>query len=551
MESLFTFSDKFDHGVMDRFLNQSELPVIGSSALEQILHQASLDFSPAMSPDSSQWTNSTSGVESGSESLSIDGRNDSDIDCLPDSTTANSVDEGFDNLSVNSDPINSDGSEYSFAASPPVFIPVIDEPNNNQELPVATKRKVTGSDEAPAKKRSRKSKAGPTELSCPLCEYTTRVKEHLASHMNSHASERKYMCTECGQTFKWSHSLRRHQRTHQSDYKFTCTHCPKQFSRKDHLAVHEKLHDADTPDAFPCPQCGTRFKNKKTLSGHVKTHSTDKPHRCHSCDSAFTRKASLTRHILAAHSMQFFNCDICSAPFSYKSTLEDHRRAVHNEGKRDFHCNACGLAFACKAYLQKHSAVCKNRTDREEIPCDDCGKLLPTKRHLQEHRRNKHRDTSTPLPVLSMPPQNMGHNLGQYFSVKARTTTPVRQQPLPPFSRQMMTNQHVARCEVCHAVFQSEAELESHFMSHVPQSAADDVISVSGQAKVTGSDINLNPQMEPEPVEENVGSLLRQVYNTEHTDFCYNKVCGTDKMPSLNDHIMDYPSFDSFLYFPA
>ena len=105
MEPYFTgHSDKFDHGVMDRFLNLSELPVIGSSALEQILHQASLDFpssassgasasvasapevrnrfsssSPSsqssMSPDSSQWTASTSGVESGSES--------SDTDCLP------------------------------------------------------------------------------------------------------------------------------------------------------------------------------------------------------------------------------------------------------------------------------------------------------------------------------------------------------------------------------------------------------------------------------------------------------------------------------------
>ena len=82
MESLQTYSDKFDHGVMDRFLNLSELPVIGTSALEQILHQASLDFNPAMSPDSSQWTASTSGVESGSESL--DGRTESDLECLPD-----------------------------------------------------------------------------------------------------------------------------------------------------------------------------------------------------------------------------------------------------------------------------------------------------------------------------------------------------------------------------------------------------------------------------------------------------------------------------------
>ena len=86
MEQYLAHSDRFDHGVMDRFLNLSELPVIGTSALEQILHQASLDFpapapapascsGSAMSPDSSQWTASTSGVESGSET--------SDSDCLP------------------------------------------------------------------------------------------------------------------------------------------------------------------------------------------------------------------------------------------------------------------------------------------------------------------------------------------------------------------------------------------------------------------------------------------------------------------------------------
>jgi uncharacterized Zn-finger protein len=348
-----------DSILMDRFLAHCELPVLGTSALEQILHQASLDFPPAMSPDSSQWTSastaSTSGVESGSES-----GHSSDLDCLPDSTTREARDD--DQCSDNSDPINSSGSEYSFAASPPSFEPLLPEepcsypsyPGEGLSPTAGLKRSAGQEAEAPAKKRSRKSKAGPTELACPLCEYSTRVKEHLASHMNSHTSDRKYQCGQCGQTFKWSHSLRRHQRTHQKDYKFTCAHCPKTFSRKDHLAVHEKLHDSDSTDAYPCPECGVKFKNKKTLTGHVKTHSTDKPHKCDSCDSAFTRKASLTRHVLAAHAGHVFHCDICTAPFSYKSTLEDHRRAVHNEGKRDFPCTACGLAFACKAYLQKH-----------------------------------------------------------------------------------------------------------------------------------------------------------------------------------------------------
>lgn len=360
----FLHSDKFDHGVMDRFLNLSELPVLGAGALEQILASEERPASwqerpaghiqPAMSPDSSQWTASTSGVESGSSDGSVGG---SDVECLPDSTVPDSGREtdNTDNCSVNSDPINSSGSEYSFAASPPRFEPLLTDAPPAAGVSSGKRRLETSPEpQQPVKKRSRKSKAGPTELCCPLCEYTTRVKEHLASHMNSHTSDRKYMCGQCGQTFKWSHSLRRHQRTHQKDYKFGCSHCPKSFSRKDHLAVHEKLHDSENTESYPCPECGVRFKNKKTLTGHVKTHSTDKPHKCDSCDSAFTRKASLTRHVLAAHAGHVFHCDICAAPFSYKSTLEDHRRAVHNEGKRDFHCAACGLSFACKAYLQKH-----------------------------------------------------------------------------------------------------------------------------------------------------------------------------------------------------
>lgn len=349
MESLLP-SDRFDQGVMDRFLNYSELPILGSTALEQILHSSLAgdhhpQYTAVMSPDSSQWTASTSGVESGSESP--DEHND-DLDCLPDSTTERDI----DTMSVNSDPLNSSGSEYSFAASPPAFEPLLQE---DFQFEKGLKRKHANSESSESsKKRSRKSKIGPTDLMCPLCDYTTRVKEHLGSHMNSHASERKYMCNQCGQTFKWSHSLRRHQRTHTKEYKYTCAYCPKSFSRKDHLAVHEKLHDSENSESFPCPECGTTFKNKKTLTGHLKTHSSDKPYKCGSCESEFTRKASLTRHVLAAHAGQVFHCDICNAPFSYKSTLEDHRRAVHNSGKRDFHCTGCGLSFACKAYLQKH-----------------------------------------------------------------------------------------------------------------------------------------------------------------------------------------------------
>jgi len=516
--------------LMDRFLAHCELPVLGTSALEQILHQASLDFPPAMSPDSTQWASSTSsasastsGVESGSES-----GHSSDLECLPDSTTREARED--DACSTNSDPINSSGSEYSFEPllEEPAPSSYYSSPASSTSLPSPPqKRSSPYSEDAPQKKRSRKSKAGPTELGCPLCEYTTRVKEHLASHMNSHTSERKHMCGLCGQTFKWSHSLRRHQRTHQKDYKFTCAHCPKTFSRKDHLAVHEKLHDSDNTDAYPCPECGVKFKNKKTLTGHVKTHSTDKPHKCDSCDSAFTRKASLTRHVLAAHAGHVFHCDICTAPFSYKSTLEDHRRAVHNEGKRDFHCAACGLAFACRAYLQKHMGVCKNRENKQEVPCSSCPRTFPSRRHLQEHRRSKHREERE--EVLPNP-QNMGHSVGQYFAVGR---APAARPQLPPFT----CAPPALRCEVCHALFPSEHALSRHFASHWPAPPADQ------QKVVTGSDLPL--PLAHHDQEDNVGSLLRQVYHTEHTDFGSKLQLGAEAYP------MEYPAYDSFLYFNA
>ena len=307
--------------LMDRFLNYPDLPVLGSTAIDHILSYtytgSAGDAASMSSPDSSHWT-SSSGVESGTESMH-------DADVLPDSTTGLQLPSSSfhpdreDACSTNSDPLNSSCSEYSFAASPPSFENIIGE-----EQPASVpslKRKEVTEPTNPTKKRARKSKVGPCELACPLCEYTTRVKEHLASHMNSHATDRKYMCIQCGQTFKWSHSLRRHQRTHTKDYKYSCAYCPKTFSRKDHLAVHEKLHDSDNSETFPCPQCGVTFKNKKNLTGHVKTHSTDKPYKCTSCESEFTRKASLTRHVLAAHAGQVYHCDICAAPFSYKSTL--------------------------------------------------------------------------------------------------------------------------------------------------------------------------------------------------------------------------------------
>lgn len=220
----------------------------------------------------------------------------------------------------------------------------INNNNNNNHMPIKKKKK----------KKSKR--AGDVILTCNLCDYTTRYKEHLTSHMHTHDPSRNYMCSDCGQTFKWSHSLKRHQNSAHKmdpDHRYTCKYCMKTFSRKDHLSIHENLHTS-SGITHPCTECGATFKNKKTLTGHIKTHTSQKAFKCGQCDSEFTRRASLNRHVKAAHEGQTIKCPDCTLVFSYRSTLEDHKKAAHNEGKREFECELCGQDFAVKAYLSKH-----------------------------------------------------------------------------------------------------------------------------------------------------------------------------------------------------
>ena len=160
--------------------------------------------------------------------------------------------------------------------------------------------------------------------------------------------------------------------------------------------------------------------------------------------------------------------------------------------------------------------------------------------------------------------QNMGHNLGQYLNVSRQACEAV----LPPFSRQTLGVAGVGgvggvysqppsgatasmmpglrgdfRCEVCHSYFPTESHLEKHFSTHWPPQEEADL-------KLTGHDLTLSQIQEP--VEENVGSILRQVYNTEHHHHGHQ-----DQYHHTHKHTMPDPglfcdyshNFEPFLYY--
>ena len=216
--------------------------------------------------------------------------------------------------------------------------------------------------------------------------------------------------------------------------------------------------------------------------------------------------------------------------------------------------------------------VCKNRTDREEVPCNECGKLFPTRKHLSEHRRTKHRENPIvgsqlsqlpqfPPPGIMMGQQNMGHNLGQYLTSKTHYK-PVHTPSLPPFSRSSLggaplyPGPPVQSSTPAPPVHQ---EMEKSFAPNHSWGPHPAQIDMDLGSKLTGHDLSLahaHSQLpgQSEPVEENVGSILRQVYHTEHHQEHYQPQKHQSMCPEASiyhSEYQPYPNFDSFLYYNA
>ena len=194
--------------------------------------------------------------------------------------------------------------------------------------------------------------------------------------------------------------------------------------------------------------------------------------------------------------------------------------------------------------------VCKNRADKEEVPCTECGKLFPTRKQMGEHRRTKHRaGQEGGVQGLGLPPQNMGHNLGQYFSNKtlykpAPAPAHHNHNVLPPFSRQTLDYQEKT-------LGYQEKLFPAPWGGHAhPHQEAGKVAPAPAPAE-----LSLAPPPCPAP-EENVGSLLRQVYHTEHhhqpaepAHYHAHKMAGMAE-PIYCDYAPVSP-FDSYLYYNA
>ena len=165
---------------------------------------------------------------------------------------------------------------------------------------------------------------------------------------------------------------------------YFCKQCKLSFSKPDMWKIHwRKNHTRE--EGNTCNVCEWAFYSIKELRKHQKLI-----HMCQECGNIFCSRASLTVHMENDHSRskkttsskrKIHFCKECKLSFSQQGMWKMHwkKNHVRNEGGI---CNICGLAFSANKMLLKHQSVIHM--------CQECGKILCSKRSLKMHYENEH-----------------------------------------------------------------------------------------------------------------------------------------------------------------
>ncbi|XP_076268848.1 zinc finger Y-chromosomal protein-like [Rhynchophorus ferrugineus] len=175
---------------------------------------------------------------------------------------------------------------------------------------------------------------------CNVCDFKTRYKRSLKTHLNIHYSTRLYSCRFCDKFFKQNFHLNKHyfrrHKDHIQEVNITskprvCSLCGiETFDLKSHKQVHMDYNDS----SYKCQICERMFKRRFDFERHLKTHTGIQTYCCISCKQKFSSKQILENHILAKHSKEMelmqsvtnkiHPCDSCSYRTSFISNLKSH-----------------------------------------------------------------------------------------------------------------------------------------------------------------------------------------------------------------------------------
>ncbi|KAH7713195.1 Protein ZTF-16 a [Aphelenchoides avenae] len=160
---------------------------------------------------------------------------------------------------------------------------------------------------SPSSSEGSSGRGAKTLHSCPHCNFTTYMSQHMKSHLEAHERHQgqMYQCDICHMQFSQKANMHRHRMRHSGVKPYQCRYCFKKFFRKDQMQEHSMTH-IKTGNEFDCPlaKCDGRFSQHSLLKAHLDEDHTVTPTNqasCKRCSLMFSNSRRLLLHYQTKH----------------------------------------------------------------------------------------------------------------------------------------------------------------------------------------------------------------------------------------------------------
>ena len=206
------------------------------------------------------------------------------------------------------------------------------------------------------------------EYKCELCDFLTKTKSNLKSHVDYIHNKIMKKCEYCDKVYGSNANMKKHVL---------------------------QYHTNDTNENIvKCDQCGKKLNDKRYLKDHISiVHEGKRDHMCSICGKAFYSIFTLNKHISNIHDgRKRFKCDFegCEDSFDDHKSRTKHKETVHKDDKYKFYCEKCHKGFNKERGLKEHLDVHREQETSEVPVCHICGFNAKNITGMKAHMRFSH-----------------------------------------------------------------------------------------------------------------------------------------------------------------
>ncbi|XP_031633946.1 zinc finger protein 391-like [Contarinia nasturtii] len=160
--------------------------------------------------------------------------------------------------------------------------------SNNRKQHAKGKKPKGGKSKGSKKPSNGRATIGQKKHKCHFCDYVTKKKSNLTTHIRRHTGEKPFECKVCAKAFSQKSNLKSHKKIHGPKYQFRCLKCGQRFAEEAEKQSHEEGCNPRRYECYLCEYKSYKSFHRGYLKYHMRLkHTDDKPFQCAACGRKF------------------------------------------------------------------------------------------------------------------------------------------------------------------------------------------------------------------------------------------------------------------------